>query len=180
MARDRRAGDLLDRVRGEIDERVAELRPHVEEHRQLLAVAESLTFDGSTPPAAERVRRAAPDKPARPAPVPAKTAKTAKTTEKRGLRTRRSAAAKAPTGRPRGRRSATQQAIEAALEHGSHTLAELVLVTAIETAPIRAQLGRLQKAGVVSRVRREGKTAYSLLSAAAAASSAPKKGASAK
>jgi hypothetical protein len=171
MARDRSTGELLDRVREEIDERMAELRPHVDEHAQLLAAAESLTLDGEPPVAPRRGRRASTVKPARRAAT-----KTAKKTTGRGKR----AAAKAPTGRPRGPRSATQQAIEDALEHGSHTLAELVLVTAIETAPIRAQLGRLQKAGVVSRIRRDGKTAYSLLNAAAAASSGPRKGASAK
>jgi hypothetical protein len=171
MARNEAAGDLLDRVRGEIDERMAELRPYVEEHGQLLAAAESLTLDGERPVASRRGRRASAAKPTR--------APEAKTAKKPTARRRRSAA-KAPTGRPRGPRSATQQAIEAALEHGSHTLAELVLVTAIETAPIRAQLGRLQKAGVVSRIRRDGKTAYSLLNAAAAASSGPRKGASAK
>lgn len=174
MARRGSTGELLDRVREEIDERMAELRPHVDEHAQLLVAAESLALDGEPPVAPRRGRRMGAAKPAGPA--SANTVKRAKKPMARGRR----AAAKAPTGRPRGPRSATQQAIEAALEHGSHTLAELVLVTAIETAPIRAQLGRLQRAGVVSRVRRDGKTAYSLLSAAAAASSGPKKGASAK
>lgn len=172
MARDRGTGELLDRIRREIDERMTELRPHVEEHGQLLAAAESLTLGDRASAAPGRGRRERAGKPSPPASV-------VKTAEKVSTRGRRSAA-KAPKGRPRGPRSAAQQAIEAALEHGSHTLAELVLVTAIETAPIRAQLGRLQKAGVVSRVRRDGKTAYSLLSAAAAAPSAPKKGASVK
>ncbi len=173
MARDRGTGELLDRIRREIDERLAELRPHVEEHGQLLAAAESLTLGDRTPAAPGRGRRARAGKPSPSPPASVRTA------EKVSRHARRRAA-KAPTGRPRGPRSAAQQAIEAALEHGSHTLAELVLVTAIETAPIRAQLGRLQKAGVVSRVRRDGKTAYSLPSAAAAAPSAPKKGASVK
>jgi hypothetical protein len=175
MATDRGTDDLLDRVREEIDERMAELRPLVDEHAQLLAAAESLALDGEPPRVPRRGRRARTAKPAGPA-----SANTVKTAKKPAAGGRRSKAVKAPKGRPRGPRSATQQAIEAALEHGSHTLAELVLVTAIETAPIRAQLGRLQKAGVVSRIRRDGKTAYSLLNAAAAASSGPRKGASAK
>ena len=146
---------------------MGELRPHVEEHRQLLAAAESLTLDGAATEAPAR----APRRPSAKAPAKARRARAAG---------RRATAKKAPAGKTRGPRGATQQAIEAALEHGSHTISELVLVTAIEAAPIRTQLSRLQKAGVVSRVRRDGKAAYSLLSAAAAAASGPKKGASAK
>jgi hypothetical protein len=160
--------DLLERVRAEIDERMSELLPQVEEHRQLLEAAMSLEIDdeGSTQQA-KRSPRAT-----KRAPAPPK-ARRASTTRKRAL-------AKVSSDKPRAQRNATQQAIEAALEHGSHTLSELVLVTAIEARPIRAQLSRLQRSGVIGKVRREGKAAYSLLSAAAAASSGPKKGASAK
>jgi RNase P/RNase MRP subunit POP5 len=63
-------------------------------------------------------------------------------------------------------RGATQQAILAALEHGSHTVAELVLVTAMSGAAIRAGVKPLLKSGTVRRARREGRPAYALSSTA--------------
>jgi hypothetical protein len=165
--------DLLERIRAEIDERMSELLPQVEEHRRLLAAAASLEIDEGA--STQQVKRShtSTKRAAEPNKAPAKA--------RRASTTRRRASVKLPTsGRPRAQRNATQQAIEAALEHGSHTLSELVLVTAIEARPIRAQLSRLQRSGVIGKVRREGKAAYSLLSAAAAASSGPKKGVSAK
>jgi hypothetical protein len=168
MAKVGKTSDLLERIRAEIDERMGELLPQVEEHRQLLEAAVSLEVDeeSSTQQAKRSYRSTKRD----PAPVKARRTPT----------TRKRASAKASSGKPRAGRNATQQAIEAALEHGSHTLSELVLVTAIEARPIRAQLSRLQRSGVIGKVRREGKAAYSLLSAAAAASSGPKKGVSVK
>ena len=61
-------------------------------------------------------------------------------------------------------RDAAQQAIVAALEHGSHTVAELGVVTAMSGASIREGLRRLAKAGTVRRAKREGdgKAAYAL------------------
>jgi hypothetical protein len=59
-------------------------------------------------------------------------------------------------------RKATREAIVAALEHGSHTVAELVVVTGIPRADIRDGLRRLLPAGTVARARREGKIAYVL------------------
>jgi hypothetical protein len=171
MARSTSTGDLLERVRAEIEERMGQLRPHVEEHRSLLAAAESLGLGGEARSAKPARKRAAGSSKRAAKPVKARRAP---------AKGKRAAAVKASAGKPRGPRSATQQAIEAALEHGSHTISELVLVTAMEAAPIRTQLGRLQKAGMVSRVRREGKAAYSLLSEAAAAASGPRNGASAK
>jgi hypothetical protein len=63
-----------------------------------------------------------------------------------------------------GQRDAAQQAIVAALEHGSHTVAELGVVTAMSGASIREGLRRLGKAGTVGRAKREGdgKAAYAL------------------
>jgi predicted Rossmann fold nucleotide-binding protein DprA/Smf involved in DNA uptake len=60
------------------------------------------------------------------------------------------------------RMGAVERAIVAALEHGSHTLAELVLVTAMSASELRASLRRLQRAGTVARASREGRTAYAL------------------
>jgi hypothetical protein len=57
-----------------------------------------------------------------------------------------------------------QQAILAALEHGSHTVSELVMVTAMRGSEIRGNLGRLARRGKITKVKREGdgKTAYAL------------------
>jgi DNA-binding transcriptional ArsR family regulator len=66
------------------------------------------------------------------------------------------------------KRDAAQQAIVAALEHGSHTVAELGVVTAMSGASIREGLRRLAKAGAVRRAKRDGdgKAAYALSAAA--------------
>jgi hypothetical protein len=67
--------------------------------------------------------------------------------------------------------AAVQQAILAALEHGSHTTSELVMVTAMSTREIRAGLRRLAGRGTVAKVKRsgDGKSAYALPSVAARA-----------
>jgi DNA-binding MarR family transcriptional regulator len=57
-------------------------------------------------------------------------------------------------------------AIIAALEHGSHTVSELVIVTAISGPIINNNLRRLQQAGTITRTKRagDGKAAYALAS----------------
>ncbi len=55
-----------------------------------------------------------------------------------------------------------QQAILAALEHGSHTVGELMVVTAMTGPTIRDAVKLLSKAGKVTRTTREGKAAYAL------------------
>ncbi|HYB23998.1 MAG TPA: hypothetical protein VED41_09395, partial [Solirubrobacteraceae bacterium] len=68
-----------------------------------------------------------------------------------------------PAAAPRRfRMGVVEQAIVAALEHGSHTLAELGVVTAISASELRAGLRRLLAAGKIGRAGREGKTAYVL------------------
>jgi hypothetical protein len=131
--------DLLARVRAEIDARMGELHPAVEEYEGLLVAAEALEreraggSDGAT-----RARRAA-------------------TKPRRGAR--KAERAGGPVG-------AVQTAIVAALEHGSHTLPELVVVTAASAAQLRASLRPLLRAGVVTRAKREGKLAYALAATA--------------
>jgi DNA-binding transcriptional ArsR family regulator len=61
-------------------------------------------------------------------------------------------------------RSPVGVAIVAALEHGSHTVSELVVVTAMSPARVREGLRRLASAGTVTKARREGKAAYALSS----------------
>jgi hypothetical protein len=60
--------------------------------------------------------------------------------------------------------SDVRQAIVAALEHGSHTIGELVMVTAMSTTEIRTNLGQLSRQRKVTRVKRrgDGKSAFAL------------------
>jgi predicted Rossmann fold nucleotide-binding protein DprA/Smf involved in DNA uptake len=129
--------DLLTKIRGEIDLRLRELRPRLEEYERLLSEAEELQAQLSD----SKDRRRSAAKSARPA-------------------AGRDGAAPA-RGAPRG---AGQQAIVAALEHGSHTVSELAVVTAMSGPSIRQGLRRLLVAGTVTRAKREGKTAYTLSS----------------
>jgi DNA-binding transcriptional ArsR family regulator len=50
----------------------------------------------------------------------------------------------------------------AALEHGSHTVSELAVVTGMRGPSIRENLRRLLGAGAVTRGKREGRAAYEL------------------
>jgi Bacterial regulatory protein, arsR family len=146
------AADLLATVCAEIEARRDRLRPAAEEYEQLLSAAVALGTGAAQTPAepkrtpprrkqAPRARQAAPRKaPASPA-----------------ARRRSSAPASAA-------RNASQQAIVAALEHGSHTVAELAVVTAMPGPSIRESLRRLLKAGTVAKAKRDGKGAYALAS----------------
>ena len=62
----------------------------------------------------------------------------------------------------RPKRSESEQAIVAALEHGSHTLAELAIVTGMVAPALREGLRGLQKAKKITKAKREGKAAYAL------------------
>jgi DNA-binding transcriptional ArsR family regulator len=119
-----KASDLPERVRREIEARLRELRPFVDEYEELLAI------EGTLEPGA-----------ARGAAAPA-----------------RAAANK----RERAPRGAAAEAIVAALEHGSHTVSELAIVTAMSGQNIRNNLRRLLQAQSVKQTKREGKTAYEL------------------
>jgi hypothetical protein len=150
--------ELLLRIQAEIGARCAELRPRVEEYQQLLSAAEALGLPtvGASPRAGKRAVRAA--KP-RKAPAVKKATAARKATAK----------AKAPrsSATARARRGAAQTAILAALEHGSHTVAELGVVTAMSGQNIRENLRRLLSTGTITRAKREGKAAYALASRSA-------------
>jgi len=133
------AGDLLARVRAEIDARREELRPVLAEYERLLSAADALDADAGT--ARTRPSRAA-----------------ARKTRAAARKTRAGATAR----RARAPRGAAQQAILAALEHGSHTVSELAVVTAMAGPNIRENLRRLRHAGTVTRTERDGKAAYTL------------------
>lgn len=142
--------DLLTKVCDEIDARLAELRPFVLEYEQLLGAADAIGDSAAEPGVAS---------PSAPAAAPAQAAKkAAKKPTSRAAKRPRGASAKPA----RAVRGAAEQAIVAALEHGSHTVGELVVVTAMSAANVRESLRRLQQAGTVKRATRDGKPAYAL------------------
>jgi hypothetical protein len=154
-----KASDLPDRVRREIDARLRELRPFVDEYEQLLAVEGTLKAEAGRGDVAAPVREPAPSR-----------------TTTRSIASRAHARARAkqpsvqrikqpaqPASKPeRAPHGAAAEAIVAALEHGSHTVSELAIVTAMSTQNIRNNLRRLLQARTVMQTKREGKTAYTL------------------
>jgi hypothetical protein len=120
--------DLLSDIRREIDARLRELRPSLEEYEGLLAAAGALELD------APHVNGTAP--------------------KRRAARVR----TKAPSVD-----RAECEAILGALEHGSHTVGELVVVTAMGAASINGNLRRLADRGLIAKTEREGKAAWSLM-----------------
>ncbi|GEM_PF-1071315 len=172
------AGDLLERVRAEIDARRKELRPHLAEYERLLSAAEALGIGIGE--AGLSLPRAAARRAARPAAVARKPAAgrssrgAAPKAPKRKAATPKAAPARRPPTARSGKtrspalRGAAQHAIAAALEHGSHTVGELAVVTAMSAPSVRESLRRMLSAGTVERARREGKAAYALAAAAVA------------
>lgn len=256
------ATDLLDKIRSEIAERLAQLRPLVSEYERLIAAAETLAavdslpltavgvedevaveppyavrhparparaqeppaeapshpaetpprpedapspaetsrrpLDAATPageaPSAPAVRRPYPLRgadgaiklamslrttpllaPTTPRPVGARAAAPTPTTTQvleqtpaPGTLERDAWAGSAPAANREPREpaspAAVRQAILSALEHGSHTASELVMVTAMSTPEIRGGLIRLTGRGAITKVKRrgDGKTAYAL------------------
>lgn len=129
--------ELLGEIRREIDARLLELRPAREEYEQLLRAAQAIDAEGAPEPKA-------------PEPKPRRAA--ARTVS----RARETAQA------PRAARGAAREAILGALEHGSHTLAELVVVTAMSSANVSGNLRKLAAEGVIAKTEREGKLAWML------------------
>ena len=126
------APDLLTKIRREIEQRLSELRPVREEYESLLSAASAVEQE------IRASRRSA------------------------GAPARGAAARNGATSGRRGPRGAAQEAIVAALEHGSHTVSELAVVTGISGPSIRQGLRRLLLAGTVTQAKREGKLAYAL------------------
>ncbi|MGO9761738.1 MAG: hypothetical protein ACLP1Q_10835 [Solirubrobacteraceae bacterium] len=131
------AADVLTRVRAEIEDRLRELRPAVTEHEQLLGAAAALEAEA-------KARAKAPAKP-------------------RAVAKPRAAAKPRVAAKPKqAALGPAEQAIVAALEHGSHTVGELGIVTAMSGGEIREGARRLLAAGKIVRAKREGKAAYAL------------------
>jgi hypothetical protein len=134
-ANDEMAPDLLTKIRGDIDLRLHELRPVLDEYESLLSAAAAVEDEiraGKRRPSSKPNRAAG---------------------SRNGA---------GPVLGPRAVRGAAQQAIIAALEHGSHTVSELAVVTAMSGPSIRQNLRRLTITGTVTRAEREGKLAYAL------------------
>jgi hypothetical protein len=180
--------DVLTRVCAEIDARLIKLRPALAEYQRLLDAEQALVSRAERAQAAEAKRVLAADakralaadaKRARAAQAATSSASATKKRESSRASARpRAGRAAAPSSPRRGRRGsaagtierapsrprgASQQAIVAALEHGSHTLGELAVVTAISSSEIRESVRQLQRAGTIARTRREGRVAYALL-----------------
>jgi hypothetical protein len=142
------AADLLARVCAEIEGRLSELRPALAEYEELIEAAESLgaaAGSSSSSPAATATRT----KPA---------------TRIKAPRAARTAAKPRVAAKPRAARKprmgAVELAIVAALEHGSHTLAELGVVTAMSAPALREGVRKLLAGGKITRTSREGRAAY--------------------
>jgi hypothetical protein len=139
--------DLLSTIHAEIEARLDELRPAVAEYERLSTAAEALAAEGRDAPRPKQRPASRPAAaPARPAAKKAARRKAARRARKR----------EQPTHTPTG------QAILAALEHGSHTLAELVTVTALHASDIRESLRRLRTRKAIVKTDRDGKSAYAL------------------
>jgi hypothetical protein len=177
--------DLLSIICREIDERLNELRPLLAEQQRLLAAADVLVAadtqgtavvtkrpaakDGRRGgeagaarrrPAAAVVRRTA-GRPNRPDPVQ-KDGKDPTTRPEVAEVKLTKEATRAPANPVRAMRGAAREAILGALEHGSHTVGELVVVTAMGGSNISGNLRRLAAEGVVVKAEREGKAAWML------------------
>jgi hypothetical protein len=222
--------DLLARICAELEQRMTELRPLLDEYERLLEVADTLASIEAAPvagPPPEPPSRPAPSRrrarersetarrgsaagaielvasapePLTPAPAPApapsarRTPRLLPTTPT--LRTQPMLSAPSmPSAQPVSAQPASpveapppaiqepaveefepeperkpaspgdvRQAIIAALEHGSHTIGELVMVTAMSTPEIRTNLSQLARQRKVTRVKREGdgKSAFAL------------------
>jgi DNA-binding transcriptional ArsR family regulator len=185
------APDLLSTICREIEERLSELRPLLVEHEQLLVAAdallapdggeESLAASGTAMPvnarrgaqarprrrgsAAGAIKRAGTD----PTAVVEEPVAEESAESLDAAAVRRSAKTSKPAAKPkpeRAARGAAREAILAALDHGSHTVGELAIVTAMSGPNINGNLRRLFSEGAVVKTEREGKAAWALVDAA--------------
>jgi DNA-binding transcriptional ArsR family regulator len=179
------APDLLSTIRREIDERLRELRPLVAEHTRLLEAVGALVAtgcEGSTAVAktaapARRKTRVGVERRGSAAGAielaavgPADTAAEGQVDSESANRleaadVQRVAAPMRSAAKPkpeRAARGAAREAILAALDHGSHTVGELAVVTAMSGPNINGNLRRLFSEGAVVKTEREGKAAWAL------------------
>ncbi len=167
------ATDLLSTVCREIEERLNELRPLLDERQRLLDAADALVEAGREG-AAAGARPAGPAvDPRAVANVPDKGSRRSAHKPKPKLRAARPAAkskkselaSNAEVKPERAARGTAREAILGALDHGSHTVSELVVVTAMSAPNINGNLRRLEAEGLVVKAEREGKVAWALVDA---------------
>ena len=188
------APDLLSTIRHEIDQRLSELRPLLDEHERLLDAAAALEtaggeldVSGASPTARDGSPRArigtarrgsasgaiklAAAGPATDALEPPAAEQSPDGGSSTRLNGKPRSAAK-PSRRvadpkpERVSRDIARETILAALEHGSHTVSELAVVTAMSGPSINVNLRKLVSAGAVVKTEREGKAAWALAAAA--------------
>jgi hypothetical protein len=141
------APDLLSTIRREIDERLEELRPLLAEQEQLLVAAEALLQSRQGEGNADETANE-------------DSATHEQASDGQPARSSRRSTAKPKSGR--AVRGAARETILGALEHGSHTVGELVVVTAMSGPNLNGNLRRLEAEGVVVKAEREGKAAWAL------------------
>ena len=157
--------DLLGDIRREIDARLAHLLPAVEEYERLLAAIDAVGREGpgsvtyhepahkrSQGPLGGGARAQRPQGPTEPASVEHANGNGF------GL-LQPDEASPVPPGSV-----VVREAILAALEHGSHTVPELAVVTGEGTGAVNRWLRLLARDGEVAKTEREGKLAWSLVS----------------
>lgn len=150
--------NLLSTIRSEIEERLDALRPLLVEHEQLLGALAALDVNTGSPSveiSAPRVSATSGRGRPRRSTVATRKSSTAAT---------RKSSTAAGAKRTRAPRGAAREAILAALGHGSHTVSELVVVTAMTGPNVNGNLRRLLSEGAIAKTDREGKTAYALSS----------------
>lgn len=159
--------NLLSIILSEIEERLDVLRPALAEHEQLLvalAALEAGAGSKSRKDSRSSSRQASAALTARTrhgARAGAREASSGRSSG-RGARAASSTRASAGAKERRAPRGAAREAILAALEHGSHTVSELVVVTAMSGPNVNGNLRRLLSEGAIAKTEREGKTAYAL------------------
>lgn len=171
------APDLLSTICREIDERLHDLRPLLAEQRRLLEAADALLdehradVEASAQPrervaTSSRTRQLSAATRSRRSSAGAKPkAATAAKPEAQSESDAQSKAKPESASKPkleRASRGAAREAILGALDHGSHTVGELVVVTAMSAPNINGNLRRLEAEGVVVKAEREGKAAWAL------------------
>jgi hypothetical protein len=171
------ATDLLSTICREIDERLNELRPFLAEQEQLLGAIQALEEAEAVEASSELV----PEPVAVESPTPVKPARrktrlggarrgsAAGAIERAASRQAKVTTAKRKVVKPaaqekpeRAARGVARETILAALDHGSHTVSELAVVTAMSGPNINANLRKLVAEGAIVKTEREGKAAWAL------------------
>jgi hypothetical protein len=163
------AADLLTTIRTEIHSRLDELAPVLEEYEELSTLLDALLLDGAAPartssPELSSTIRATPTVAK---PKGRKRSAAAKPVRRGGASASEAHVIAKPRRQPRrrGRPPAiddTGRAILAALEHGSHTVGELAVVTGLPTSQLRESARKLLAREAIGKTEREGRSAYAL------------------